>query len=134
MDDMRDSEEPPETVGDLMTVDLVALLPTDRVERARSVLLTLGIHALPVMEGNNVVGIVTSTDLIDEWSEDEVITSVMTPTPTLIGVEATLQEAADVMLAERTHHLMVTDDTEVIGIVSTFDLLEALSSPVASAG
>ncbi|MCP3990282.1 MAG: CBS domain-containing protein [Actinomycetia bacterium] len=131
---MRDSEEPPETVGDLMTVDLVALLPTDRVERARSVLLTLGIHALPVMEGNNVVGIVTSTDLIDEWSEDEVITSVMTPTPTLIGVEATLQEAADVMLAERTHHLMVTDDTEVIGIVSTFDLLEALSSPVASAG
>jgi CBS domain-containing protein len=134
MEVMRESQEQPQTVGDLMTVDLVALVPTDRVERARSVLLTLGIHALPVMEGNDVVGIVTSTDLIDEWPDNEVVTTIMTPTPTLIDVNATLGEAADVMLSDRTHHLMVTDETEVIGIVSTFDLLRALASPAPSTG
>jgi CBS domain-containing protein len=126
---MRETQAPPETVGDLMTVDLVALLPTDRVGRARDLLISIGIHALPVMEGNDVVGIVTSTDLVDDWEEDEPITTVMTPTPILISTEATIEEAADTMVANRTHHLLVSDDQEVVGILSSFDLLQALTTP-----
>jgi len=124
---MRDSHEPPKTVGDLMTVDLIAVRPTDRIKRAKDMLLSTGIHALPVLEGNDVVGIVTSTDLIDDWSDDESISSMMTPAPTLIDREATLTEAAQLMLAERTHHLLASDDREVIGILSTFDLLQVFA-------
>ena len=125
---MNHSAEPPTLVGDLMTVDLTGLIPTDRIGRARDLQISLGIHALPVMDGNNVLGIVTSTDLVDDWPEDDPVTSIMSPAPTSIEAEATVGEAAALMLAERIHHLMVTDETGVIGILSSFDLLGALAS------
>lgn len=117
-----------------MTVDLIALVPGDRVGRARDLLLTLGIHALPVMDGNDALGIVTSTDLVDDWGEDESVTSIMTPAPTLIDVEASLSEAAELMVSHRIHHLLVSDSVEVVGILSSFDLLTALATESTSAG
>lgn len=124
--------EVPESVADLVTVDLVAVLPHDRVGRARDILLTFGIHALPVMEGNDVLGIVTSADLVEEWPDDELVSTVMTPAPTTIAVEASIAEAAELMVSHRIHHLLVTDSIEVMGIVSSLDLLQALVGTASS--
>ncbi len=124
---MRRREGPPATVGDLMTEDLLAILPEDRVGRARDVMLSVGVHAVLVMDGNEVLGIVTSTDLIDNWPDDEPIATVMTAAPAAISVEATVREAAESMISTRTHHLLVEDGHEVIGILSSFDLLDALT-------
>lgn len=123
---MTASDRATKTVGDLMTCDLLAVTPEDRVGRARDLMLTMGVNALPVMEGNDVVGIVTSTDMIDNWPEGEAITTAMTPVPTLIDTRATLAEAAELMRSHRIHHLLVNDDVEVIGILSSFDLLSVL--------
>ena len=124
---MRRRDAPPATVGDLMTEDLLAILPDDRVGRARDVMLSVGVHAVLVMDGNEVLGIVTSTDLIDNWPDDEPIATVMTAAPAAISVEATVREAAESMISSRTHHLLVEDGHEVIGILSSFDLLDALT-------
>ncbi|MGF1599078.1 MAG: cyclic nucleotide-binding/CBS domain-containing protein [Acidimicrobiales bacterium] len=97
-------------------------------------MLSVGIHALLVMEGNDVLGIVTSTDLIDNWPDDEPIATVMTPAPVAIRVEAAVREAVELMISKRIHHLLVTDDIEVIGILSTFDLLDALTIPQEAIG
>jgi len=124
---MRRHDAPPATVGDLMSEDLLAILPDDRVGRARDVMLSVGVHAVLVMDGNEVLGIVTSTDLIDNWPDDEPIATVMTAAPAAISVEATVREAAESMISSRTHHLLVEDGHEVIGILSSFDLLDALT-------
>ncbi|MDH3684108.1 MAG: CBS domain-containing protein [Acidimicrobiia bacterium] len=124
---MKVSEETPQSVSDVMTADLVAVLPEDHVGRARDLMLSVGIHAIPVMEGNDVVGIVTSTDLIDDWPDEEPLTSILTPVPTSIHIDASIQEAAEVMISQRIHHLLVADDREVVGILSSFDLLGALT-------
>lgn len=123
---MKQHSGVPETIGDLVTVDIVAVLPHDKAGRARDILLTLGVHAVPVMEGNDVLGIVTSADLVEEWPDDELVSAVMTPVPTSINVEASVAEAAELMLSHRIHHLLVTDDIEVMGILSSLDLLRAL--------
>lgn len=112
-----------------MTEDLVSVLPDDRVERVRDIMLSFGIHAVLVMEGNDVLGIVTSTDLIDDWPEEEQVTTVMTPTPASISDQSSIREAAEIMLRLRTHHLLVSDEREVVGIVSSLDLLEVLTVP-----
>lgn len=124
---MNVTEETPQSVSDVMTADMVAVLPEDRVGRARDLMISVGIHAVPVMEGNDVVGIVTSTDLIDDWSDDEPLTTVSTPVPTSIHADASIREAAELMISERIHHLLVADDREVVGILSSFDLLDALT-------
>lgn len=123
---MKQHSGVPESIGDLVTVDLVAVLPHDKAGRARDILLTLGVHAVPVMEGNDVLGIVTSADLVEEWPDDELVSAVMTPAPTSVNVEASVAEAAELMLSHRIHHLLVTDDIEVMGILSSLDLLQAL--------
>lgn len=123
---MKQHNGVPESIGDLVTVDLVAVLPHDKAGRARDILLTLGVHAVPVMEGNDVLGIVTSADLVEEWPDDELVSAVMTPAPTSVNVEASVAEAAELMLSHRIHHLLVTNDIEVMGILSSLDLLQAL--------
>lgn len=127
---MRHRDAPPRVVSDLMTEDLLAVLPDDHLGRARDVMLSVGVHAVLVMDGNNVLGIVTSTDLIDNWPDDEPVATVMTPAPVSIDVEASVREAAELMLSGPTHHLVVLDGREVVGILSSFDLLEALTAPV----
>ena len=124
---MSSNGAPPETVADVMTTDLLAVLPADRIGRVRDLMLTVSIHAVPVMDGNDVLGIVTSTDLIDDWPDDEPLSTIMSPVPTAISHEASIQEAAELMLADRIHHLLVTDEREVIGILSSLDLLAALT-------
>lgn len=116
----------PRIVDDLMTDDLITIRPTDTIGQARDLVLALGINALPVVEDGQVVGILTSSDLADDWSEDLAVSVAMTTPVIRIHPEATLRAAADQMLALNVHHLIVEDKTRV-GIITTFDLLRALS-------
>lgn len=50
---------------------------------------------------------------------------VMTPFPYSLGVDATLDEARQMMEEHTIHHLPVTDDGQLVGIVSLRDLAVA---------
>ncbi len=115
------------SVGDLMTPELLSLTPTDPVSRARDLMLAFGINALPVMDDITVVGIVTSSDLVDDWPEDDAVSTIMSTAPYTIQIDASLSEAAEQMVQFRIHHLMVESDGLVAGILSSLDLLEALA-------
>lgn len=52
------------TVADAMTVDPVYLDPTDTIGLAADLVLSNKFHSLPIVEGNQLVGIVTSHDLL----------------------------------------------------------------------
>lgn len=124
---MNQDAQAPEQVGDLMTADLTSIQSTERIGDARDLLVSRGIHALPVMSGDDVVGILTSSDLVDNWPEEDPINGIMTPSPMSIAIDAPLSEAAGLMVAERIHHLIVSDGDKVAGIISSFDLLKALA-------
>lgn len=119
----------PATVGDLMTPELLSLEPGDPISRARDLMLAFGINALPVMEDVMVVGIVTSSDLVDDWPDQDTVSTIMSTAPFSIRIDASLREAAEQMVQFRIHHLLVESDGLVAGILSSLDLLEALASP-----
>jgi CBS domain-containing protein len=52
------------TVEEAMTVDPVYLDPTDTIGLAADLVLSNKFHSLPIVEGNTLVGIVTSHDLL----------------------------------------------------------------------
>lgn len=126
------TEPLPRVVDDLMTEDLIALGPDDRVGRARDLMLALGVHALPILDEERTVGIVTSTDLVDDWPEDTELAVVMSTVLLVIDRSAELAEAAETMLAHHVHHLVVMDSSETVGLVSSFDLLRALTATARS--
>ena len=119
--------DPPRIVDDLMTDDLITVETTDTIGQARDLVLALGLNALPVVREGKVVGILTSPDLADDWSEDLPVTTAMSSPVYRIHPEATLRAAADQMLSFNVHHLIVEDRTRT-GIITSFDLLRALSA------
>lgn len=116
------------SVGDWMTTAVVSLDPQDPVGRARELMLGLGIHALPAVDDQGaVVGIVTSSDLVEEWPFGEPIDTIMSKRVLVIEDDATLGEAAQQMFDERVHHLVVTHRTRPVGVLSTFDIVAAVA-------
>lgn len=124
---MVTSAEQPHLVDDLMTDDLITVEPTDTIGQGRDLILTLGIHALPVVDADSVVGIVTSPDLADDWAENLPVSMAMSSPVYRIDADATLRTAAEQMLALNVHHLIV-EGRDRVGIITSFDLLRAFSS------
>ncbi len=120
--------EPPRIVDDLMTDDLITVETTDTIGQARDLVLSLGINALPVLDKGKLAGILTSSDLADDWSELLPVSAAMSVAIHRIHPEATLRAAADQMLSCNVHHLIVEDGAR-IGIITSFDLLRALTAP-----
>lgn len=118
------------TVGDFMTGDLIALGPVDSVARARQILADNGLHALPIIDQGETVGVVTLADCHGRFGSG-LLADVVTRTPVMITTGAPVTEAAQLMRAEGVHHLLVTEDSpgasEVVGMLSSFDLLKAVT-------
>ena len=124
---MTNKDREATVVHELMTSDPVSIHVSDSAGRARDLMSALRFHALPVTEGSRIVGIVTTTDLADNWPEDTPVTRLMSAAPHSISRDATLETAAAQMLANEVHHLVVDPGGEAPGILSSFDLLRALA-------
>lgn len=129
---MKIQPEDAEFVADLMTSDPVMVHTTDPAGRARDLLATLGFHALPVVESGEVVGIVTTTDLADNWHDDTPILRLMSASPYTIRSGALVEEAAAEMVDRQVHHLVVQGPGETPGILSSLDLLRVLAARLPS--
>lgn len=118
------------TAGDLMTSGVVSLGPTDTIGHARELILGLGIGGLPVVDQQGVVtGFVSSSDLVEEWAAGEPVETIMSKHLHTVDVEATIVQTAQLMVAAKIHHLVVTRHDHPVGLLSTFDLVAAIAHP-----
>ena len=91
-----------------------------------------GVGSLAVVDGADLVGIVTERDVLraiaDERDpESEIVRDWMTPAPDTFRPDVDIEEAAAWILETGYRHLPVMDeDGELLGIVSIRDLLWAL--------
>lgn len=140
------------TVSDVMTNDIYAFAQDTSIETAARVLTTRNISGAPVISpSGKPVGVITMADLVDpdrlrtqrsgyplfyhltdseiqEMGDDVLVSEgqvadVMSPFVLSIGSTATLIEASNRMISERVHRLLVMDDTRLVGIVTSLDLL-----------
>jgi len=128
-------------VSKLMTRKLITVGPDDSVEGAVRLLRQRGVRHLLVMKQGQLVGILSDRDIkraMDPGKskkkllnlgglffllEPILVREIMTPAPVTIAPDATAQEAAAVMVAERFGALPVQRKGEIIGIVTETDLL-----------
>ncbi|AJC17282.1 IMP dehydrogenase [Pandoraea sputorum] len=94
-----------------------------------------GISGFPVVEGAQLIGIVTNRDLRFESRLDEPVRAIMTPKEKLI----TVREGASPADAERLMHdhrlervLVVNDAFELRGLMTVKDITKATEYPLAS--
>ena len=114
-------------VADVMVPRVLVAMPTDKVSYIREVMRGQGIHAVPVIdEESRPAGIVTSTDLMDEPRGDLEVADIMTEEVITVPQDDSVHVAARVMRDNNLHHLVVTHEDEIVGILSAFDLLKVV--------
>jgi len=97
------------------------------------------IHGAPVVDDDfRVCGIVSSMDLLravsdryDDFSDrvrDIRAADVMTGAVVAVAPYATAAEIAHVMRTQRVHRVLVIENKELLGVITTFDLLAALEA------
>ena len=114
------------TVGDVMTDNVIWVSPSSVVKTAVILMKGHQIGALPVVHNEDaVVGIVNYQSLLGENPNSSVI-DVMDKTFTTVDRDSTVFDAANMMAAKGTSHLLVVEDGRLVGIVSHGDLLPEL--------
>ncbi len=113
------------TIGELMVREVVVASPEDTIGEIRERMLSLEIHALPVVDDRRrPIGIVTSSDLVESFAATIPVSRIMTTNVQTLSADTPAHIAARVMRNHRLHHLLVTDGDKLVGILSSFDLLK----------
>lgn len=112
------------TIDDIMVKQVMTATPHQTVGHVRGVMREHGVSALPVVgPDNEPVGIVTVTDLLEDRPDGAPISTFMTEKVYTVPQYDQPHVAARVMRNHHIHHVVVTHEKKVVGILSTFDLL-----------
>jgi CBS domain-containing protein len=104
--------------------------PAETVREATARLAEHRIGAMPVIDGDRVVGIFSERDLLycvarkAERALDHTIAEVMTAPPITADPQTTVRDALEVMTLRRIRHLPVLDGNRLVAFVSIGDLVK----------
>ncbi|GAA5235106.1 IMP dehydrogenase [Verticiella sediminum] len=115
--------------------DPVTVTPDMRVRDALALQRQHGISGLPVVQGKEVVGIITNRDLRFEDRLDAPLSSAMTPRERLVTVRegATPEEAQALMHKHRLERVLVVNDHfELRGLMTVKDINKNIERPYAA--
>jgi CBS domain-containing protein len=121
------------TVREVMSKEPVTVEPSVTVEAASLEMMTKMVGSALVMRQGRVVGIFTERDIMKALSRNAdrgrtmTVREWMSPDPSTIDANSSVGEALDRMLEAGFRHLPVTEDGEVIGIVSMRDLAQSIA-------
>ncbi len=113
------------TISDLMTTSVITTTPRMTIDRVRQLIGRNRIGAVPVVnEDDEPVGIVSTIDLVGEGIRGtSQVRSIMTEPVFTVPQYNDAATAARIMRKRRVHHLVVTHEKKIVGVISAFDLL-----------
>ncbi len=128
-------------VADIMSQPVYTLSPDDAVRSATWLMITQRVHAIPLIRGDRLVGLVTESDLLrGVLAAPGVSTYALLQQPVMsymrgkvvtIEPTASLSDVVDIMREKQIRHLPVVQDNELLGIVSDRDVRRALGTAAA---
>jgi CBS domain-containing protein len=112
-------------VSELMSESVVTAQPHQSVEHVRQMMDNNKISSVPVVDtGGQPVGIISATDLAHDLKAGTHINTLMTLKVYVVPLYEDVSIAARVMRNHKIHHVVVTHEKKVVGILSAFDLLK----------
>lgn len=118
-----------EAVHTIMTPDVVTLSPGNTLGDAREIFMTKRVHHIPIIDGKKLVGLLTSWDLFKLGLsavayQDMRVSEIMTTHLATLDPDQHIGAAAEVLMAHLFHAVpIVNDKKELLGIVTTYDIL-----------
>jgi CBS domain-containing protein len=130
-----------ETIGEVMTKDVVALKIDDTLRLADDMMNLVHLRHFPVLDEGKVVGIVNHDDLLhasmaslSHHPQDAprsalgtvAVRDIMKP-PTVRPPETSIQDTAELMVENGIECVLVMQDETLVGVVTRTDLLRELA-------
>ncbi|NLA39379.1 MAG: CBS domain-containing protein [Methanomicrobiales archaeon] len=121
---------------DVMSSPVYVIAPTDNVAYARNLMLRHRVSRLPVMEGNELQGILTKKDIAYRLRQTEPMwrrrpidripaSILMTENPITVEPETSIHDIAATMLDHDISGLPVAENGTVVGIVTKLDIMRS---------
>lgn len=125
-------------VSEIMSKNIIAITTSDELATAEMLFKKYKIRHIPVVKGETIIGMLSYADLLKisyaETTNDEhgieaivynsfTIEQVMTKDVLCIDSNTTIQEATEILVKREFHALPVVDDSILVGIVTSTDLL-----------
>jgi CBS domain-containing protein len=127
-------------ISTIMTRNIISVDIKDGLDKAEHLFKKNNIRHMPVTDGKKIVGMLSMNDLLrlsfadgafreednvkSEIYEMFSINQLMVRTPESITSKETVRDATELLVKRKYHSLPVVDDGEVVGIVTTTDLLK----------
>ena len=120
------------TVGQFMSTDLFTVKPDDLIDLAASVMDWRHIRHVPVEDGEGrLVGLVTHRGVLRIMSsgnrngDSTTVRDVMVANPVTVSASTSSLDAIEIMRSNRVGCLPVVEGDQLVGIVTSYDFLEA---------
>jgi len=130
-------------VKSIMTSKLVTVNPADKLTVVKEIFDEHPIHHIPVVRFKEIVGIISKTDFMhflrgfSRNEEDRFVNyarlraytaeDIMTKGLAKLGPNERINVALDVFMTNRFHAIPVVEEGDLVGIVTTFDVIKALA-------
>lgn len=129
-------------VSHVMTKDVVTLDLSDPISKARRLFEDSGIHHLPVLNGGELVGLLTWTDFLrisfGEFGNQDVrsldamldhtyrLKDVMKADPVTLPASSMVRDAAQLLSKQGFHSVPIVEGKKLVGLVTSTDLIRYL--------
>jgi CBS domain-containing protein len=123
-------------VKDFMSTPVITATGEDSVLEIRELMEEKGIQAIPIVSYTNdklkvevtIRGIITATDINKDMPEDTNVEDVMNSSSIhIIHLDSSAQSAAKMMLRHKVHHLIIMEDGEILGMISSLDFVRLVA-------
>ncbi|MGM0873532.1 MAG: CBS domain-containing protein [Bacillota bacterium] len=114
-------------VKDIMTPNVEYCTPLDNVYEVAVKMKDLNVGAIPIVEDQRLIGMITDRDLVvrgiaEKHPGSNQVTNVMSDQIISIDSNASVDEAAHMMAKHQIRRLPVVDNGKLVGMVSLGDL------------
>ena len=143
---------------EIMTKAVITVPPDMEIAKAARILLEKGINGVPVVDGEEMVGILCQSDLIAQQKKLPIpsfftlldgfiplkstkhfekalqkiaattVADAMTSDPVTVDPEAAIEDIASLMVDKNFHTIPVVDQGKLVGIVGKTDILKSLTN------
>ncbi len=134
-------------VEEIMTLEVNTVKGKDSLQKATDIMKSLDIRTIPVLDDlDRLAGIIGIKDIVDyTWRERDretigeivgrstpveiKVDSLSIDSPYTISPDSKLSDAVEIMVSENISTLpVVNEDGEIVGILTTYDLVELIAS------
>lgn len=131
-----------EPISKIMSTHLVTVHHGDPVSKVRQLATEHGVHHIPVVNGDQLVGIISWSDILrvsfgDTFGTDQravdatldhtfTLEQLMQKNPVTLPETATVREAAEILAVGEFHSVLVVHGTKLVGVVTSTDLIKYL--------